>query len=612
MNLPSIPTQRTASRRILALTAAICGVLAAVAPGARAQSDAVTATLSAAQTSFSSADRVVVKLTLANTGASTAGLLRWLTPEDGVAAPIFVVERDGVRVAYTGRIAKRAAPTDSDYVFLDAGASVTWDVDLTDAYDFSTTGTYAVLYDVASPDLFAVAQPDSALTSNPLEIFVAARARPAQVRSAAKVESGSSSYVSCSASRITDITAARDTATAYATDANAYLQAATIDTRYTTWFGAYNTTRYATVATHFTNILSRIGSNPMTFDCSGVDCFASDFAFVFASDATYTVHLCPLFWAAPTAGTDSKAGTLIHETSHFNAIAGTDDFAYGQDAAKALAIANPAQAIMNADSHEYFGESFEPVAPTPTPTATPAATPTPTPPASGSGFVPPDQDTATCELGVAKQLSKLSACSTKCQVKQADAAVKSKPFDDDACEDGTGKPTSCRAGFDTASTKLLGKGTCPACLDATAQAAVADQAMQFVEASNGAIWCAGTVPLGGDDTGFVPPDADTGKCESGVANALKKLAACLAKCDAKQADALAKGKTFDVNACKAGAGKPTSCRAAFDATSVKLLGGGTCPACLDAAAQGTAADAVTSLVAARKPTLYCAGTTPLP
>ncbi len=607
MSLTSHQTQHAAFRRVL-VVAAVCGALFAAVPSARARGDAVTATLSAAQASFAGSDRVVVQLTLANGGTAPAGLLRWLTPEDGILAPIFVVERDGVRVAYTGRITKRATPTETDYVFLGAGDSVTWDVDLTDAYDFSATGTYAVLYDVASPDLFVGGAADAALTSNPIEIAVEGRSRPATVRSNAKIESGSSSYVSCSASQITEVSAARDAATSYATAANDYLQASSVDTHYTTWFGAFNATRYATVTTNFTNILSRLGSNPMAFDCSGTDCFSGDFAFVFPSDSTYTVHLCGSFWDAPVTGTDSRGGTLIHETSHFTPIAATEDYAYGETDAKALAISNPSQAIANADSHEYFAESFDPASPTPTPTAVP----TPTPPGGSTGFVPPDKDTASCELGVAKQLSKLSACATKCQVKQADSALKSTPFDDDACEDGTGKPTSCRAGFDAASAKLLGKGTCPACLDATAQSAVADQAMQFVEAYNGTIYCAGAVPLGGDDTGFVPPDADTARCESGVANALKKLAACLAKCDAKQAGALAKGKSFDLNACKAGAGKPTSCRTAFDAASVKLLVGGTCPACLDATAQSGAADAVTSLVAAQKPNLFCAGTTLLP
>jgi peptidyl-Lys metalloendopeptidase len=56
-------------------------------------------------------------------------------------------------------------------------------------------------------------------------------------------------------------------------------------------------------------------------------------------------------------GTDSKAGTLVHEMSHFNVVAGTDDHAYGQSAAKSLALSNPDLALNNADSHEYFAEN---------------------------------------------------------------------------------------------------------------------------------------------------------------------------------------------------------------------------------------------------------------
>jgi peptidyl-Lys metalloendopeptidase len=58
-----------------------------------------------------------------------------------------------------------------------------------------------------------------------------------------------------------------------------------------------------------------------------------------------------------STGTDSKAGTIVHEQSHFTVNGGTQDIVYGQSGAKSLAISNPAQAIMNADSHEYFAEN---------------------------------------------------------------------------------------------------------------------------------------------------------------------------------------------------------------------------------------------------------------
>ena len=74
-------------------------------------------------------------------------------------------------------------------------------------------------------------------------------------------------------------------------------------------------------------------------------------------DCPYRVHLCNAFWNAPSLGIDSKAGTLVHETSHFTVVAGTQDYAYGTTAAKNLAISNPDRAVMNADNHEYFAET---------------------------------------------------------------------------------------------------------------------------------------------------------------------------------------------------------------------------------------------------------------
>ena len=61
-------------------------------------------------------------------------------------------------------------------------------------------------------------------------------------------------------------------------------------------------------------------------------------------------------------GTDSKGGTLIHEMSHFNVVAGTNDHVYGQVGARNLALTNPTAALDNADNHEYFGENtpFQP------------------------------------------------------------------------------------------------------------------------------------------------------------------------------------------------------------------------------------------------------------
>lgn len=80
------------------------------------------------------------------------------------------------------------------------------------------------------------------------------------------------------------------------------------------------------------------------------------FAYVFLS-RPYNVFLCPAFRAANIDGTDSRAGTIIHELSHFTILGGTDDHAYGQLGTQALASSDPDTAVGNADSMEYFAEN---------------------------------------------------------------------------------------------------------------------------------------------------------------------------------------------------------------------------------------------------------------
>ena len=102
-----------------------------------------------------------------------------------------------------------------------------------------------------------------------------------------------------------------------------------------------------------------------------------------------------------------------------------------------------------------------------------------------------------CEDTVSRHISTLTACSTGCQIKQADNARRGTHFDEDACEQGTGKPVSCRAAYDKATATLLGlkKPICPLCLGGAAQTALADSVMSFIDQINGQIYCAGTTPL---------------------------------------------------------------------------------------------------------------------
>ncbi len=163
------------------------------------------------------------------------------------------------------------------------------------------------------------------------------------------------SYESCSTSQKNAMPAARTQATTYANSSRNYLNAGSTGTRYTWWFGTYNASRYTTVRSNFTRIYNALSSQPFVFNCT-CPAAPSAIAYVYPNQP-YRIYLCNAFWSAPNTGTDSRAGTIVHEVSHFTVMGGTDDWAYGQSAAHNLAVSNPARAVDNADSHEYFTEN---------------------------------------------------------------------------------------------------------------------------------------------------------------------------------------------------------------------------------------------------------------
>jgi len=193
----------------------------------------------------------------------------------------------------------------------------------------------------------------TALASNKIQLIVEGRSA-ALLTVVPEAVTGSTSFTKCTATQQISLLTARTESSNYATNSLAYLNAGTHGPRYTTWFGTYDLNRYNTVKTHFAAISNAMDTKPITFNCG---CKKRNvYAYVYANQP-YTIYLCGVFWQAPMTGTDSKAGTLIHEMSHFTVVASTDDWAYGQSAAKSLAISDPSKAIDNADSHEYFAEN---------------------------------------------------------------------------------------------------------------------------------------------------------------------------------------------------------------------------------------------------------------
>jgi len=285
----------------------------------------------------------------------------------------------GVKIKYSKKGAVKNG-NDNSWTDLAPGQSVKVEHNLAEAYNFNATGHGN--YDIAARSKFHYVN----LTTNEIFPIMARAAAPHKIQVTGQLtvprsfsrfrrrdddddgdgdddgdddsSSGGSSngFIGCSAQQQSQVTEATVAAKEYATASYAYLKNNTQSTeRYTTWWGEFSDKNHETVTEQYRK-LSENDFAAMTYDCKTCD-EKDSFAYVYPEEFG-TVYLCPSFWKAPLRGTDSRGGTLVHETSHFNKIASTEDVAYGQEDSKKLAKQSAKEAINNADSHEYFSENI--------------------------------------------------------------------------------------------------------------------------------------------------------------------------------------------------------------------------------------------------------------
>lgn len=343
----------------------------AASAGASAGMSGLSASIESERSFVSGAEAAVVRVTLRNDSGKDLYVPYWQTALRGVHGNLFDVRLNGKPAAYLGRLYKWGKPQAEDYVRIPAGDARTVEVDLSRHYDTTRTGEYSVRFRMPVQDSFrgvgtqiAAVAGLNEVESNELHIAVERDGRGRLLQELARtpdVAVGSAltpGFVSCSSTRQTALVTALGNAETISLKARDYLNAVPVanrptDSAYLTWFGAYTSGRYSTVQSHFTAIHSAFASQSVDFFC---DCTSSAYAYVY-TNRPYEIHLCNAFWNAPNLGIDSKAGTLVHEMSHFTVVAGTSDYAYGTSACQRLASTNPKKAINNADSHEYFAET---------------------------------------------------------------------------------------------------------------------------------------------------------------------------------------------------------------------------------------------------------------
>jgi peptidyl-Lys metalloendopeptidase len=336
---------------------AVGAAVLAMSMAAQAGNNGVAVSVAPEKTSLGKTDDVVVKVTFTNTSGSPQYVLKSHTPFEEVEAPLFEITRDGKPVRYMGLVAKRGAPTAADYFLLKPGASYSVKVELSALYDMGATGDYAIRYHAGAAD--------AELKSDAATVWidgVRPRGSNEQAKTLAEMQAqagmvtaqgGALAFNKCTSSQQADISNAVSAALSMTTNGDAYMAKGTMGPRYTKWFGAVDSGRVATIKSHFAALKDAFATKPITVDCG---CKKTYYAYVYPTQP-YTIYVCKAFWSAPMTGTDSKGGTLVHEMSHFNVVASTDDWVYGQSGAASLALSDPAKAIDNADSHEYFGEN---------------------------------------------------------------------------------------------------------------------------------------------------------------------------------------------------------------------------------------------------------------
>ncbi|MES2319284.1 MAG: M35 family metallo-endopeptidase [Pseudomonadota bacterium] len=333
----------------------------AVCAGAQAGSKGISASVAAEKSSLNKNDNVTVRLTITNNSGQPQMMLKWHTAFAEVEESLFEITRDGVKVPYLGAHYKRGAPKASDYYLLKPGASHTVKVELSDMYDMSITGQYTVAYSAKSMNLFGTNEKQvGEIKSAGASLWIDGRLPRGSISDPAAAKAidppttmaGALAFSKCTTTQQSTIVSALAAAGNMANGADAYM-AGTMGARYAKWFGAADGARKAKVTANFAAIKDAFANKPITVDCG---CKKTYFAYVYPTQP-YKIYVCKAFWTAPMTGTDSKGGTLVHEMSHFNAVAGTDDWVYGQSGAASLAISDPNKATDNADSHEYFGEN---------------------------------------------------------------------------------------------------------------------------------------------------------------------------------------------------------------------------------------------------------------
>ncbi|KAF6759242.1 hypothetical protein DFP72DRAFT_886098 [Ephemerocybe angulata] len=317
-------------------------------------------------TSVTNIENLRITATITNIGDEDLKLLNDPTsPLSTLPGDIFtVVNSAGTAAQFKGIVAKYipdVAAKIGAFTVLKPHESASVHHDLSDAYDLTATG--AGTYTITPRDVFyALNEQDQVSTwraygaSTSIQISVDGRLVKSRTPPSASSKSLKKRIIHnhCTDIQEWDLGLAGDQANKYTASAMVYLDSLSTPTeRWNAWFGSWTFDRQATVRYQMA-FLANNNFESYLYDCTCQD--KGVYAYVYPQDPG-TIYICGAFWGAHKTGTDSRAGTIIHEATHFAAYGDeASDWALGQGACLDLAKNDPDKAIHNADSYEYFME----------------------------------------------------------------------------------------------------------------------------------------------------------------------------------------------------------------------------------------------------------------
>lgn len=121
------------------------------------------------------------------------------------------------------------------------------------------------------------------------------------------------------------------------------------------WFGAYDPARAKFIARTYQDI-SKALSGTIATECDNSKKKRNIYAYVYPGGKK-KIYICGKFWTAPSSGTNSRPGVILHEIAH-EVRKSIGDIGYGTAKAEKLAKKKPHKAIANADNYEYYAETI--------------------------------------------------------------------------------------------------------------------------------------------------------------------------------------------------------------------------------------------------------------